>query len=109
MTPLTRTTLARPLAMLLGGWFSLAPAAPSPAKPVHIVLAGDSTVTDNAGWGLGFRQFLADEVVLTNTSLGGRSSMNFIEEGSWQRALALKGAGKSTWSASCGGFTRADG
>ncbi|MEY4488562.1 MAG: hypothetical protein RIQ79_1070, partial [Verrucomicrobiota bacterium] len=61
------------------------------AKPVHIVLVGDSTVTDNAGWGLGFKQFLADGVTLTNTSRGGRSSMSFIVEGSWEKALALKG------------------
>jgi pectinesterase len=62
----------------------LASAAP------HIVLVGDSTVTDNAGWGLGFRQFLADGVELTNTSQGGRSSMSFIKEGRWEKALALK-------------------
>jgi pectinesterase len=59
--------------------------------PVHIVLVGDSTVTDNAGWGLGFKQFLADGATLTNTSRGGRSSMSFIKEGSWEKALALKG------------------
>lgn len=57
----------------------------------HIVLVGDSTVTDNAGWGLGFRQFLAPEVTLDNTARGGRSSMSFIAEGSWAKALALKG------------------
>jgi len=61
-----------------------------PAK-VHIVLVGDSTVTDNAGWGLGFKQFLADGVTLTNTARGGRSSMSFIKEGLWEKALALKG------------------
>ena len=57
----------------------------------HIVLVGDSTVTNNAGWGLGFAQFLADDVKLTNTARGGRSSMSFIKEGSWEKALALKG------------------
>lgn len=61
------------------------------AAPVHIVLVGDSTVTDNAGWGLGFRQFLGDDVNLTNTARGGRSSMSFIKEGRWDEALALKG------------------
>jgi pectinesterase len=61
------------------------------ATPLHIVLVGDSTVTDNAGWGLGFRQFLADGIELTNTARGGRSSMSFIVEGSWAKALALKG------------------
>lgn len=65
--------------------------ASAPITPVHIVLVGDSTVTDNAGWGLGFKQFLADGVRLTNTARGGRSSMSFIAEGSWEKALALKG------------------
>ena len=58
---------------------------------VKIVLVGDSTVTDDAGWGLGFRQFLDDEVELINTSRGGRSSMSFIKEGRWKKALELKG------------------
>lgn len=61
------------------------------AAPLHVVLVGDSTVTDNAGWGLGFRQFLTDEVKVTNTARGGRSSMSFIKEGLWEKALALKG------------------
>lgn len=61
------------------------------AAPVHIVLVGDSTVTDNAGWGLGFRQFLVGGVEPSNTSRGERSSMSFIKEGRWEEALALKG------------------
>lgn len=62
---------------------------PQPAK-IHIVLVGDSTVTDSAGWGLGFQQFLTDQVKCTNLSKGGRSSMSFIKEGRWAEALALK-------------------
>jgi pectinesterase len=65
--------------------------APALQAAPHIVLVGDSTVTDNAGWGFGFKQFLADGVKLTNTARGGRSSMSFIKEGSWEKALALKG------------------
>ncbi len=82
-----RHLLAR-LALLCA---ALLGAASLAAAPVHIVLVGDSTVTDNAGWGLGFRQFLADGIQLTNTARGGRSSMSFIVEGSWEKALALKG------------------
>ena len=67
------------------------PLVPPRHPPVRIVLVGDSTVTDNAGWGLGFRQFLAESIWLTNTARGGRSSMSFIVEGSWEKALALKG------------------
>jgi pectinesterase len=58
---------------------------------IKIVLVGDSTVTDRAGWGLGFQQFLADNVECTNTARGGRSSQSYLDEGRWTNALALKG------------------
>jgi pectinesterase len=58
---------------------------------IKIVLVGDSTVTDNAGWGLGFKQFLTDNAVCINTSRGGRSSLSFMTEGRWTNALAIKG------------------
>jgi pectinesterase len=61
------------------------------AEPVSIVLVGDSTVTDDAGWGEGFRRFVTDDVRLTNTARGGRSSKSFIQEGAWEKSLALKG------------------
>jgi pectinesterase len=61
------------------------------AKKIKIVLVGDSTVTDNAGWGLGFKQFLTDDAELINTSRGGRSSQSFMTEGRWTNALALRG------------------
>ncbi|MDR3456007.1 MAG: pectinesterase family protein [Verrucomicrobiae bacterium] len=64
--------------------------APAAAK-IKIVLVGDSTVTDNAGWGLGFKQFLTDGAECINTSQGGRSSESFRREGRWTNALALKG------------------
>ncbi len=58
---------------------------------IKIVLVGDSTVTDNAGWGLGFKQFLTDGAGCINTSQGGRSSQSFMTEGRWTNALALHG------------------
>lgn len=58
---------------------------------ITIVLVGDSTVTDNAGWGLGFKQFITDDVTCINTAQGGRSSESFRREGRWTNALALKG------------------
>ena len=59
---------------------------------IQIILVGDSTVTDNAGWGLGFKQFLnPDQAECINTSQGGRSSESFRREGRWTNALALKG------------------
>lgn len=62
---------------------------PTPIK-IKIVLAGDSTVTDNAGWGAGFKAQLQPEVELTNLSKGGRSSGSFVKEGRWKQTLELK-------------------
>ncbi|HLP01255.1 MAG TPA: hypothetical protein VK163_04455, partial [Opitutaceae bacterium] len=39
-----------------------ATSAPAPAHRPRIVLVGDSTVTERSGWGLGFRQFLAEDI-----------------------------------------------
>lgn len=75
------------LALLLAVWGRTV----ATAEPIHVVLVGDSTVTDNAGWGNGFRQFLSGDIRLTNTARGGRSSMSFIQEGAWDKALGLKG------------------
>lgn len=55
-----------------------------------IVLAGDSTVTDKAGWGLGFAALLKDNVKLINLSRGGRSSRTFYDEGLWKQCLDTK-------------------
>src|SRR5262245_50799090 len=60
-------------------------------QKLKIVLVGDSTVTDGAGWGLGFKQFLSDGINCINTARGGRSSQSYMNEGRWTNALALKG------------------
>lgn len=65
-------------------------AAEKDSSKIKIVLAGDSTVTDNAGWGKGFAKCLKDDVECINLSKGGRSSKSFIAEGSWQKVLELK-------------------
>ena len=57
---------------------------------VHIVLCGDSTVTDNAGWGKGFADQLKETAECINLAKGGSSSSGFIKEGLWQKALELK-------------------
>jgi lysophospholipase L1-like esterase len=64
--------------------------APEKRYRTHIVLAGDSTVTDDAGWGKAFAACLVDGAKCTNLSRGGRSSSSFREEGLWQQALDLK-------------------
>lgn len=57
----------------------------------RIVLVGDSTVTDSAGWGLGFKAWLGDGMECVNMAQGGRSSKSFMAEGHWARALELEG------------------
>ena len=65
----------------------------NPAQPgsIRIVLVGDSTVTDDSGWGTGFRHFVTDAVEVVNTAANGRSSKSFIDEGRWAEALAKRG------------------
>jgi pectinesterase len=65
-------------------------AAQTPS-PIRIVLVGDSTVTDDSGWGLGFKQLLTDRASCVNTAANGRSSKSFIDEGRWQAALLQHG------------------
>ncbi len=94
MTPGMFNKLCASLALLLWcvGLSSAAETTPAPLPKIKIILVGDSTVTDSAGWGLGFKQFLDPEKVeLINTSRGGRSSMSYMKEGRWTNALALHG------------------
>lgn len=67
-----------------------APQAQS-APPIRIVLVGDSTVTDESGWGAGFKRLATDTVEVVNTAANGRSSKSFIDEGRWAEALAKRG------------------
>ncbi len=61
------------------------------SPPVRIVLVGDSTVTDDSGWGAGFKQLVTAQVEVVNTAANGRSSKSFIDEGRWAEALAKRG------------------
>ncbi len=60
--------------------------------PVRIVLAGDSTVNDEGGWGPGLRASFGPQVVIFNHAKNGRSSKSFRDEGLWTTALADKPA-----------------
>jgi pectinesterase len=66
------------------------PPATQPTEKITIVLVGDSTMTDKAGWGPGFRVMLKDDVELINASRGGRSSRTFRQEGSWDKVMQIK-------------------
>lgn len=75
------------------GWAMLAVAAMSagPVRPVHVVLVGDSTVTDAAGWGAAFAQRLKPDVRCTNKARGGASTKSYYKGTQlWQEALALR-------------------
>jgi lysophospholipase L1-like esterase len=61
------------------------------AAKIRIVLAGDSTVTDKDGWGKGFASHLASNVECVNMAQNGRSSKSYLNEGWWQKVLALRG------------------
>jgi pectinesterase len=58
---------------------------------LRIVLVGDSTVTDDAGWGRGFRELAASGVEVVNLAAHGRSSKSYLDEGRWADALSKKG------------------
>ncbi len=86
-----RTTLAGFLGLLL----ILGTLPTSAADKTTIFLAGDSTMASKrpekrpeTGWGEALQQhFDADEVVVDNHAMNGRSTRTFIEEGRWQAIL----------------------
>ena len=84
---------AVPSALLLASAAGQAPETARTAdKPIRVVLVGDSTVTDDAGWGLGFRRYVTDRVEVVNEAASGRSSKSYFDEGRWKQALARAGA-----------------
>lgn len=56
-------------------------------RDLTIVLAGDSTVTDAAGWGLAFAGRFRENIETINFAKGGASSKNFRDAGYWDRCL----------------------
>ena len=59
-------------------------------RDITIVLAGDSTVTDKAGWGAAWAKRFPSSVITLNHAKGGRSSKSFRDQGHWQDVLDLK-------------------
>ena len=62
----------------------------SGAEKIRFVLAGDSTVTDDAGWGRAFAELLSDDAECINLAKSGRSSRSYRTEGWWQKCLDAK-------------------
>jgi lysophospholipase L1-like esterase len=65
-------------------------AARKPGTAVRVDLIGDSTQTDNAGYGRGFCANLSAKVDCLNMAKGGASTKTYREQGLWDRALATK-------------------
>lgn len=83
--------MLRLIALSCVGFLLAAAAVPAQEQRIRVVLVGDSTVTDDAGWGSGFRNLAAGTVDVVNMAAGGRSSKSYIDEGRWTEALARKG------------------
>lgn len=58
----------------------------------RIALAGDSTVTDKAGWGAAFAKLLAPNAECLNFAAGGQSSKSFRDTGNWKKVIDSKPA-----------------
>lgn len=61
-----------------------------PGTTIRIDLIGDSTQTDNAGYGRGFCANLTAAVDCLNMAKGGASTKTFREDGLWDRSLATR-------------------
>jgi lysophospholipase L1-like esterase len=57
---------------------------------VHIVLAGDSTVTATVGWGNGFIASLSRSAEVNNLAKSGRSTKSYVDQGWWKQVMAAK-------------------
>lgn len=62
----------------------------APGTKVRIDLIGDSTQTNNAGYGRGFCANLTAAVDCVNMAKGGASTKTFREQGLWQQSLETK-------------------
>ena len=59
-------------------------------RTTRIALVGDSTVTEKAGWGRGFKSYVNDSAALFNLARGGRSSKSYRSEDLWDDVLKRK-------------------
>ncbi|MGA8108703.1 MAG: rhamnogalacturonan acetylesterase [Acidobacteriaceae bacterium] len=63
---------------------------PRPDGRIRVELVGDSTQTDNAGYGRGFCANLSSAVDCINMAKGGASTKTYRAEGLWEKALATR-------------------
>jgi lysophospholipase L1-like esterase len=62
----------------------------APGTTIRIDLIGDSTQTNNAGYGRGFCANLIAQVDCVNMAKGGASTKTFRKEGLWEKSLQTK-------------------
>ena len=91
MNHVAKIMLAATLLLAVASMGRAETAATNASPKIRIVLVGDSTVNDAAGWGYGFKQYMTDAAECTNVASSGRSSKSYRAEGRWDKALALKG------------------
>lgn len=72
----------------------------APTDVITVYLLGDSTMSDKetqaypeTGWGMPFRYFFDETVVVENHARNGRSTRTFISEGRWQAVADRLNAG----------------
>lgn len=71
------------------------PAAAAPIRADKIILVGDSTTAVQSGWGSSFcSHHVSSSVACLNLARGGRSTLSYRAEGSWDIALAEMEVGR---------------
>jgi lysophospholipase L1-like esterase len=80
-------SFAAALAVLAGG--AHAADVTAPAKPIRIILVGDSTMANNSGYGDAFCGRVNRANTCINLAKGGRSSGSFRAEGRWDEVEGL--------------------
>lgn len=71
--------------------FTLGPSLAEETR-TRVALAGDSTVTDKAGWGAAFAKLLGPKAECLNFAAGGQSSKSFRDTGNWKKVIDSKPA-----------------
>ncbi len=73
--------------LLFAAAWGVAQSAPAPLPAIKIILVGDSTMAPGNGWGPGFCDRVAPQVICVNLAKNGRSSSSYRAEGSWAKVM----------------------
>ena len=75
--------------LLLSALLATATLAAPAQTPISVMLVGDSTQTDSAGYGRGFCANLSPQITCLNNAKGGASTKTYRAQGLWDKAVAL--------------------